>query len=346
VEGLEQSKRVAGELRSIRKVRVIPERTFAAQTIVDWTHYGPCLRCGKDTEYGFSRSGTKSEIEDWLLKQNEKSRRKGHISYLEGRRQDSLGHISLRNLEGIICESCRTACAEARSAVAKRKEEKKEAELHAKKRQLEQDRREREQWVYHTTWRDSEPGEFENLRDGVARFTAEIPSKRRWKILFRWRPVDGLCRGDSPRNVVGMWVDRKFVARYHGWKIEPLKGQRPYFDEDLQWSDNGGSYDWPPPEDSARQDVFGVGFCRWLEGQFQAELLRLKPVATWTARTRYDCWPLDVPSIRKINTPCVIHTHWIDGTAYAQILYDEASPKVIHFAEEHLGMRINQTTDG
>jgi len=350
MQELQQTGKVAGELRSIKKVEVIPETTVVlpAQMNVEHTFYGPCLLCGKDMQYSlWFRTRDKHQAEDWLLTQFESNRRKAHASYLEGRRKE--GFIELRKLEGIVCESCRAICAESRAAVAKRKSEREEVKRQTAARQREQYERERERWEYHTTWRDAQPAEFANLRDGVARFTVSVPGKRPNKVLFRWRAVGGRCRGDSPRSVVGMWVDRKFITRYHGWNIAPLEGQRPYFEKDLEWYDGDNCFgpQWPPADDSGRQDVFGVGFCRWLEGAFQAKLLRLKPAATWTAKTKRDSWPLDVPTLREIKTPGVVHTHWIDGSVYATLLCDTDLPKVCGFADQQLAVKIEPlTVDG
>ena len=45
-----------------------------------------------------------------------------------------------------------------------------------------------------------------------------------------------------------------------------------------------------------------------------------------------------------LATPSVIHTHWIDGNAYARVLADNELPKVVAFAQKHLRMKIIRTT--
>lgn len=342
MDDLQSTRRIAGELRShVKNVNVVPEEkreyVIPAKTVVDWAFYGPCLACARDMEYHiWFQVRKKADVEDWLLKQFETKRRKAHLSLLEGRRQSG---ILIDRLEGIVCQSCRTTLAESRTKRETEKEQarklKGEADKQAAARKLEQDLRDRERWNYHTAWRDAHPGEFDNLPDGFARFTVTT-ANRNYRVFFRWRPVGGKCRGDSPRNVVGLWVDRKFITHYYGWNIVPLEGERPYFKQDVQWID-GYEQDWPPNEDAAKQDLFGVGFCRWIERTFQPQLLRLKPAVKWTAK---GTWPIDVNSLSVFVTPCVVHTHWIDGSAYARVLEDNEMPNVIEFADRALGLKI------
>jgi hypothetical protein len=352
VEDLQNTRRIAGELRAhAKKVDVVPERVYVvpAKTTVDWEFYGPCIACAKDMLYELSCMqfaswrDRKAELEDWLLKQFEASRRKIHLLHLAGKRQQGL--IQIDRLEGIVCPDCRAtlAATRARSIAAKeeRQNRKEQERQQNEKQQTERSWQERERWQYHTTWREARPQEFQCLRDGIARFTATVSERRPYKILFRWRATGGRCRGDSPRNIVGMWVDRKFVTHYYGWNFKPLKGERPYFPQDAEW-DDGYEEVWPPREDSAKQDVFGVGFCRWFERAFQKELLQAKPATSW--RTKGGDWPIDVETLQVFNTPCIAHTQWIDGSMYARVIADNELPKVIKFAGQHLGMGIERVT--
>jgi hypothetical protein len=334
MEEIQPTGRLAGELRSTKKVTVIPEKTYVspAQTVVERTFYGPCLVCAKDIQYSFYwRWSTEEGTEEWLLKQFEPSRRKAHLSFLEGRRKD--GFCQLRVLHGIVCVSCQEKYATARTAIQRVKAAKEELKRQAELEEAEVRLHERERWEYHTTWRDAEVGEFGTVPDGVARFTARVSRGRTHKILFRWRPVGGKCQGNSPRNVVGMWVDRQFITHYHGWNIEPFDGEPPQY----QWGD------YEEAEDFSVQDVFGVGFCRWFERAFQPELLRITPAATWEAKG--SGWPTGInPLYEEVETPAVVHTRWIDGAVYARLLCDNELPKVLAFASEHLGMNIVRTT--
>jgi hypothetical protein len=332
------------QIRTTSKISVEPERTYVypARTNVEWEFYGPCLVCSKEMEYDlWFRTTVQSHAEEWIMKQFEQDRKTVHLSLLQGRRRT--GYLSLGSLEGLVCKPCWKVCEQMRAAALQTKRERtaekaREAREEAKRVEADQ-RRERERWENHATWREAAKSEFVNIPDGVARFAAELGPKR-YKILFRWRPVGGNCRGDSPRNVVGMWVDGKFVTHYHGWNIAPLEGERPYFDEDVEW-ENGYNRIWPPKKDAHEEDVFALGFCRWLERAFQKDLIRSKPEATWRAKAGMF---LDISTVEDIKIPCVLHTEWIDGSIYARILPTQQLSKLIAFAEDQLRMRIEWFT--
>ena len=336
MEEIQSTGRLAGEVRSTKKVTVTPEKNIVipAQTIVERTFYGPCLVCAKDMQYSFYwRWNMDSGYEDWLLKQFEPSRRKAHLSFLEGRRKE--GYMQLRVLHGIVCTSCQEAFASTRAIAQKKRDEKEVKKKRREQRTAEDRERAREQWDYHTTWRDVTKADLANAPDGAARFTVTIPRRRHtYKILFRWRPVGGQCRGDAPRNVVGMWVDRRFVTHYCAWNLTPYGGESPW-DE---WS----YYQEVNEVDEA--DVFGVGFCRWFEREFQRELLQTNPAAIWRAKGGQR--PTNVGVLTELEYPCVVHTHWIDDSVYARVLVSDELPKVLAFAEKHLRLKVVCTTGG
>jgi len=145
-----------------------------------------------------------------------------------------------------------------------------------------------------------------------------------------------------------MWVDQRFLTHYHAWNIKPLAGIRPDVhpdDESECWNEHGPF--GPPEKDLVRQDVFAVGFCRWLERDFQQQLLGLKPTVAWKAKG--GDWPMNFadPSIHTLNaleTPCVVHTEWADGSVYARVLSDNQWTKVLRFARRRLGLKIKKVT--
>jgi hypothetical protein len=332
MQGPQQSENLLSSPRLVKRVEVLPERTYPAYTVTRQTFYGQCLACGHETEYGDGWwTGTNEEDKRrWYLEQLEPSRRKVHMRVLEGTRGQ--GRLSISTLEGLICEPCRRSYKEVRDPNEKARRAKKWAKEDAEQRSYEdgeeQGRRDQERWTYHTTWRDASRGEFDKLPAGLATFTATVRKGRSHKILFRWRPVGGKCRGDSPRNVVRMWVDGASVSHYHGWNFAPLAETSPFF--------GGGEKDEAIWE---RRDVFGVGFCAWFDRDFQEELLRVKPAAIW--RASGGAWPLN-RDLSDLKTPCVVHTECPDGKVYARVLADDELPKVREFAKERLGVRIGQ----
>jgi hypothetical protein len=320
-----------GELRSTKRVVITPAQTFVrpAQRTVEHSFFGPCLRCARDMQYDLRNPMGEHEAGEWLLK--EFKRRRSHVNCLEGRRQS--GPLSLNTLEGIVCPTCWQECSEIRDALVRAENERIWAQRAAENDKFEQGRRDFERWKYHNTWRTARPDEFQNAPDGSARFTVESTPDRVHEILFRWRATGGQCRGDSPRNVVGIWIDERFAFRYHAWNLAPFVGNRqvPKF-----WYQDEV---WPPPEDSVRQDVFGLGFCQWLERRFQPELLRCKPAALWKAQNI----GLQLASLSKLETPCVVHAEWIDGSLCANVLVHHDSSKVLEFAKCRLGITIKSS---
>lgn len=335
-EGLFRTGRLPGELRSTAKFNVVPERQIVVpkQTTVEYTFSGPCLRCGTDIQYkGFAR-WSKKNVEDWLLEQFSEKRRKAHISYIEGRR----GTCLTMRVEDIICEQCR-ACHEHAQRDRREKAERDKAERKRKEEREEQERlKERERYVYHVTWHKRTRADAARLPDGSARYVVTWPGGIT-QLLFRWRPTAGDWRGDSPLNIVGVWQDGVLIAHYYGWNLVPLAGERPYFGSDVEYSRDNYQI-WPPREDVRQEDVFGVGFCRFLQRACQQELLRAKPDMTWSAAAVGDAVD-GTEKLSHLTRPSIVHTRWVDGSVFAAVVPSSNLETVKSFAKK-LGVQIRK----
>jgi len=302
---------------------VVPAHEYARRI-----YSGPCLACGREMEYDIGTFRFGGE-EEWLEKQfarRDKLLKSLQKYYPESKtRSPGLGAI-----ESIVCKACREEYEQLREADARRWQAAHEAEK-------ERNKRERERFHYHNTWRDAKPGEFDRSKQS-ADFRAVLFNQRFYEITFRWRATDGDCRGDSPRNIVGMWVEGKLTAHYAAWNL------KPYESDHEETHDYDGyvpdSYDQDPRYDygalTRRWDVFGQGFCKWIEREFQSELLQIEPAFIWRARNADSLDTCELPSLS------VIHTVWIDGSVYAQIKYDWDLKEVAAWALRHLGMRIEE----
>jgi hypothetical protein len=158
---------------------------------------------------------------------------------------------------------------------------------------------------------------------------------RLYEISFRWHATAGKCRGESsPRNIVGMWVDKKLVAHYEAWNLTPYVDSKRMDDEDDGTVPE--SYRNYNSEYTRQEDVFGRGFCQWIQREFQKELASSDPNAVWYALNPD---PLDCYSI---SPPFVTHTVWIDGSVYAYLHPDYDLQRVAEWAGECLGLRIER----
>jgi hypothetical protein len=232
-------------------------------------------------------------------------------------------------IESIVCKPCREEYEKLRDADSRRWQVAHEAEK-------ERNKRERERMYYHNTWRDAKPGEFDRLKHS-ADFRAVLFNQRIYEITFQWRATDGECRGDSPRNVVGMWVEGKLAAHYAARNLKPYESDREETHDYDGYVRDREEYD--PRYDyearARRWDVFGQGFCKWIEREFQGELLRIEPDFVWRARDAEGDTD-DLPGLS------VIYTVWIDGSVYAKLKPDLDLKEVATWALKHLGMRIEE----
>jgi hypothetical protein len=283
--------------------------------------FGPCLVCRQEMQY------TARNLDDeWLGKQFK--RRERLLTKLHG-----LGYQnespSVKYIEMIVCASCREECKRARDAENRRRIAEKEARA-AKTAAL------TEQRQYHLTWRDAKLGEFDPSKRS-AEFRVSLSSSRTYVVVFRWRAT----RGDSPRNVVGMWVDGKLVAHYEAWDLEPF-----WIEESSQ-----DYQDWYPDYDETQagycSDVFALGFRKWIEREFQDRLVQVKPSAKWRSG---GSWPLNTYSLNDLEKPCVIHTQWIDDRIYATFFCGDKDdmdlPRLSNFVVKYLGLRIEKPSFG
>jgi hypothetical protein len=134
-----------------------------------------------------------------------------------------------------------------------------------------------------------------------------------------------------------MWVNGKLVAHYEAWDLEPF-----WIEERSQdYEDWYSGADDDDDQAGYCSDVFTPGFRKWIEAEFQERLVQVKPSAIW--RTR-GSWPLNTYCLNDLKTPCVIHTHWIDGGIYATFLCkdDMDLPRLSNFVVKYLGLQIEQ----
>jgi hypothetical protein len=225
-------------------------------------YFGPCLICEKETEY----SPASHLSDEWLAKQFK--RRRMLLSILHGT-APSYTSPSVAYIHTIVCAGCREECGKVRAAAyADRAAEERQREKEAKewKRKVE------ESWharTYHYEWRDVTAKEVDPTPH-AAEFRVVLPTSEVHQIVFRWRATAGKCRGNSYLMKVGMWVDGKLAAHYHGWDLQDI--------DVLQDNDHhlyGSEEKWPTA------DLFGGGFCRWIERAFQPNLLKVEPDLIW-----------------------------------------------------------------
>jgi hypothetical protein len=278
-------------------------------------YFGPCLICERETQYSASHVS-----DEWLAKQFK--RRRKLLSILRGT-APSYTSPSAAYVEMIVCAGCREesgklrAAADQQRAAADRQKEKEEREW---KRKVEESWQAR---VHHYEWRDVTAEEIDPTPHS-AEFRAVFPTFEMHQILFRWRATPGKCRGDSCLMKVGMWVDGKLTAHYHGWNLQDIDVL-----EDDEHHLYGSEDKWPT------EDLFARGFCRWIERAFQPLLLQLEPDLIWAPGRRSG---LDT----QVRRPGSLLIEWIDGTRYVHLLPSLDLPDVAEWAEQHLDLRIEE----
>lgn len=122
-----------------------------------------------------------------------------------------------------------------------------------------------------------------------------------------------------------MWVDGRLASRYYGWNLSPFDDQPDYQNV---WEGEAERF----------QDVFGEGFCRWIERAFQSELIACGPDFVLDILSARRHWP-DTSSLTK---PALIHIKWFDGSVCADVLCSQDLPSVVEFAHRRLRLRIEQ----
>ena len=286
------------------------------------TYYGPCLLCGRETRFGdkwILRYG-----EPWVEKQFK--RRTNLLKVLLGGRPVS---PSPETIETLVCLMCRQKCKAIREEAVQRRIAEDSAKQKAIEDQQESCRRRRERLEadreFHYTWRMAKVREFDRTKHS-ARFQCTLADGSSFKVIFRWRATSGQCRGDSPQNIVGMWVDGQLIAHYSAWILEP-------FPADVQ----NDFVDCEP-----RADLFGYGFCRWFRLAFQQRLRRIQPSAIWDAGLLKRPGDLDMNSLKS---PTVVHTQWCDGSIHATLFYDPEDidvARIADFARNYLDLKVEE----
>jgi hypothetical protein len=278
-------------------------------------YFGPCLICERETQYSASRVS-----DEWLAKQFK--RRRILLSILRGT-APSHTSPSVAYIETIVCAGCREESRKLRTAAVQQRaaeERQKEKEEKEWKRKVEESWRAR---VHHYEWRDVTAAEIDPTPHGTE-FRAALPNSEVHQILFRWRATPGKCRGDSYLMKVGMWVDGKLTAHYHGWDLQDIDVL-----EDENHRLYGSEEKWPT------MDLFGGGFCRWIECAFQPRLLTVEPDLVWEPGSYKE---LDT----QIRRPGTLRVDWLDGSRYVHVLPSLNLPEVAEWAEQHLGLRIEE----
>lgn len=293
--------------------RIAPAQTYStpAHECTIRRINGPCIVCERQIEY----PGPWPSTEEHARKQFMRRRRDQILQKLRG--GGRLGDVpKVETIEGMACTQCRTECKQQREAA----ERQRQAEAQKKQREVEQKRLAR---LRHYEWRTATASDVDPTPQS-AEFRAVFPNFEMHEILFRWHAVPGKCRGDSYLMVVGMWVDGKLTAHYYGWN--------------LQWLDLNEEHQFYGSEDEwATEDLFGLGFCRWIERAFQPRLLRHKPDQTW-APGGYE--ELDTSVVR--DRPGTVRIEWIDGSRYVHLLPSKNLPEVAEWAEKNLELRIEE----
>jgi hypothetical protein len=233
-------------------------------------------------------------------------------------------------IEVIVCPACREKYRELREANYRR------SQLEQKNRE-ERSKQEDERREYHTSWRNFTPEEVDRTTRSM-QFRAILPNFRLYEIAFGWRATSGEGRGDSPPNVVGMWVDGKLVAHYFGWNLRPSywegadRGEDP-IEKSLDFFDLSNNDDIC--------DIFAPGLAMWMEREFQDRLCNLNPAAVWRASSPR--------TFRFEDGPMLVHTVWIDGQTCAALLIDRlniTTKRMTDWALTNLELRIEEVVHG
>jgi hypothetical protein len=255
--------------------------------------------------------------EERARKQFARRRREALVQKLRYDIEKRQGDVpAIPTIEGMVCNECRRECSKSRAA-AKRQafEEEQERRRKVEERQAALQR--------HYEWRTATAEEVDPTPHS-AEFRAILSNCEVHEILFRWRAAPGKCRGESYLTKVGMWVDGTLTAHYWGWDLHRLD-----YDDDTTFYASEDK--WPI------QDLFGLGFCRWIERAFQQRLLRLTPNQTWGPR-QYE--ELNTELIR--SRPGTLQIDWIDGSGYVHILPSLSLLDVAEWAERNLELCIEE----
>lgn len=290
---------------------VIPAQssTTPAHEYTTVTLKGPCFICEAEMEY----TGRWPYSEEHARNQFKPKRWARIIDHLQG--GTGLDVPQIGTLENMVCPKCREECRKMREKAARQAR----MEQLADQQKVEQNRLARER---HYAWRTVTASEVDPTPH-AAEFRAVFSNFEVHEIVFRWRAVPGKCRGESFLMKVGMWVDKKLTAHYHGWNLQYLflnDGHRFFASED-EW---------------ATSDLFGLGFCRWIERAFQSNLLRLKPNQSWRVGQFEE---LDT---RVGSRPAIVRLEWLDGSRYVHVLPSLNLPEVAEWADENLELRIEE----
>jgi hypothetical protein len=311
------------EFSTTTEKRVVPAKDYGAVTIPAKEYtvtkiQGPCLVCQtREVEYVWPSD------EEQARKQFKPNRRERILQKLREGGWDDGRLPKVETFEGMMCPQCtaefrklREAAQQQRKMVA-RQEEAKEQD---RARRVDENRIAR---VHHYEWRTVTAKEVDRTPH-AAEFRAVFQNSATCQILFRWRAVPGKCRGDSYLMKVGMWVDGRLTAHYHGWNLQDIE-----VDADIAKYFYTSEDDWPT------EDLFSRGFCRWIERAFQPRLLRLKPDLIWKPGSR-----------KELNTqvyrPGTLLIEWGDGSRYVHVLPSLNLPVVAEWAEQKLGLRIEE----
>jgi hypothetical protein len=294
--------------------RVIEPRAVDGFEYTEIKISGPCLVCEQEIQY--ARRGHWPSDEDHARKQFEPKRRRALRARLRGERFNETPQVA--TIEAMVCPECRTDCAEARET-AYRKDA---AARAAENERVEKRRRESER---HYGWRTVSADEIDPKRH-AAEFRVVFSNFELYEVLFRWRAVPGKARGDSFLMRVGMWVDGRLTAHYYEWNLQPLDGD-DRVDRMFYASEN----DWPT------SDLFGRGFCRWIERALQPRLLAIAHDQRWRPG-QYAELNAEIPHFR----PGTVLIEWHDGSRYVHVLPSQNLPLVAEWAQKNLDIRIEE----
>jgi len=230
-------------------------------------------------------------------------------------------------IEGMVCPECKAECRKLREVV-----EQQRVEAHRQEQMEEEKRRDmvaaaHKARVLRYEWRTAAAKEVDP-KPHSAEFRAIFAADLVFEILFRWRAAPGKCRGKSYLMKVGIWVNGKLNAHYYGWNLQD-------FDDDV-FHENGDGF-WFSEDKWPTSDLFGRGFCRWVERAFQHRLVRVEPDRI--------CGPgrlLDLDETVIHNRPCTHRIAWFDGSRYVHLLPALNLPEVAEWAEKHLELRIEE----
>jgi hypothetical protein len=271
---------------------------------------GPCLVCQHE-QIEYSRNWPSSE--EHARKQFIPKRRS---SLLHALRTGFDGNApKVETIVGMVCPNCRAECEKSQEAAYRQKQADEAAESQKVKAKCIAHERHYEWWTATAAEVDATPHSAE--------FRAVFANFEVHDILFRWRAVPGKCRGTSFLTRVGMWVDGKLTAHYYGWNLQWLEDDdyRPFYVSEDNWPTS---------------DLFGAGFCHWIERAFQGKLRCLKPDQSWRVGQ------FEELDSRIGKRPGLVLIEWLDGTRYVHLVPSLNLPEVAEWADKRLELRIEE----